>query len=134
MDTIGDFSKTIKECGELINGYVVANSNDWFDIDKATLTKSWSESEEIFSFILCMRKTGSDIILLNPDRKVCDVIADINQNLIQRSNEKFYIINPAFNSGIREVSALKAFTWCMYVMRDKLPPIQFEADGTVKLT
>lgn len=82
MDKQEILSWAIIRCNELVNSYLVVNHRDWDIIDKATLTNSWNETEEIFTFILCMRKTGSDLIILERSRQIDALIADINNYLL----------------------------------------------------
>lgn len=122
----------LQQCDELVNGYLTVNHADWFDIDRATLVGRWNESDQMFTFILCMRKTGSDIIILDQSRQIDEVIADINRNLISLRNDEFHIINPFFK-GDSKVSSLKALSWAMYVFKHKYHSLQFEADGSLKV-
>lgn len=132
MDKQEILSWAITRCNELVNSYLVVNHRDWDVIDKATLTNSWNETEEIFTFILCMRKTGSDLIILERSRQIDALIADINNYLLKSHNEKFYIINPLFRE-ISEVSSLKALSWSMYLFKDKYSSLKFESDNSISI-
>lgn len=123
-------SWAISQCNELVNDYLVVNHADWNVIDKTALTNCWSETEDMFTFILCMRKTGSDLIILDRNRQTDAFIADINKKLLGCPNDKFYVINPFFQE-ISEVSSLKAFAWCMYVFKDKCSSFRFESDKSI---
>lgn len=132
MDKQEMLTWAITKCDELVNGYLVVNHRDWNVIDKETLTKSWNETEEIFTFILCMRKTGSDLIILERSRQIDTLVADINKYILKSCNEKFYIINPLFQV-ISEVSSLKAFSWGMYLFRDKYSSLKFDTDNSISI-
>lgn len=132
MDKQEMLTWAITKCDELVNGYLVVNHRDWNVIDKETLTKSWNETEEIFTFILCMRKTGSDLIILERSRQIDTLVADINKYILKSCNEKFYIINPLFQV-ISEVSSLKALSWGMYLFRDKYSSLKFDTDNSISI-
>lgn len=132
MDKQEMLTWAITQCDELVKGYLVANHRDWNVIDKETLTTSWNETEEIFTFILCMRKTGSDLIILERSRQIDTLVADINKYILKSCNEKFYIINPLFQV-ISEVSSLKALSWGMYLFRDKYSSLKFDTDSSISI-
>ena len=121
-----------ERCSELVNGYLIAHDSDWHDIDRPNLVRCWDESEDGFTFILCMRKTGSDTIHLDRNRPIDEVVTDINNKIIKIGNEKFYIIHPYFKR-IDAVSPLEALSWSMYLFRDKYRSMEFEASGTIKV-
>jgi len=126
-------SKTVAKSTELVNQYLKFCHSDWFEIDKPRLIEHWNNSKDMFSYLLCLRKTGCDIIILDQETPIHDLVADINRNIIGLRNEKFYIMNPFFDSS-NEVSALRALSWCLYIIRDKYHTLKFEVDGKITIT
>lgn len=132
MDKQETLTWALKKCSELVDRYLIANNADWHNIDQPALINAWNESDGMFTLILCMRKTGSDIIMLDTNRQTDKVMDDINNYIIKRNNEKFYVINPFFKK-IDKVSSLEAFSWSMYVFKSKYHSIQFESDRAIKI-
>lgn len=122
----------LEQCDTLVNSNVMAYHADWFDIDKPKVIEAYNQNEFGVQFVLCLRKTGADVVILDKDQQMDRVIADINNNILKGRNEHFYIINPFFKE-VDPVTSLRAFTWCMYYFRDRYNAAKFEADGTVQL-
>lgn len=122
----------LEQCDTLVNSNVMVHHADWFDIDKPKVIEAYNQNELGVQFVLCLRKTGADVVILDKDQQMDRVIADINNNILKGRNEHFYIINPFFNV-VDTVTALRAFTWCMYCFHDRYNSVRFEPDGTVQL-
>lgn len=132
MDKQETLAWTLKKCSELVDRYLIANNADWHNIDQPALINAWNESDGMFTLILCMRKTGSDIIMLDTNRQVDSAVTDINNYIMRRNNEKFYLVNPFFQK-IDRISPLQAFSWGMYVFRNKYHSIKFESENAIKI-
>lgn len=122
----------LEQCNTLVNNNITYNHADWFDIDRSKVIEAFDQAEFGVQFVLCLRKTGSDIVILDKTRSIDCVITNINNSIVKRHNEHFYVINPFFKE-VYPVTSLQAFTWCMYYFRDRYNVVKFEADGTVQL-
>lgn len=122
----------VEKCSELVDEHLDVNFSDWYNVDRPNLITHWEKSKDMFTCILCLRTTGSDLIILDQDRQIDELITEINWYIVKRNNSKFYCINPFFKEAT-EITPLKALSWSMYVLQNKYTSMRFKADGSVEI-